>query len=101
ADTSAYKWRAGAVAARPRRIDSGGMSEVPPRLLLVDDDARLRELLLRYLEAQGFRAKGVADGTQMRQALDRGHYDLIVLDLMLPGEDGLEICRRLRGQGDA
>jgi DNA-binding response OmpR family regulator len=42
----------------------------------------------------------VADGAQMRQALDRGHYDLIVLDLMLPGEDGLEICRRLRGLGD-
>jgi DNA-binding response OmpR family regulator len=37
----------------------------------------------------------------MRQALDRGHYDLIVLDLMMPGESGLDICRRLRGQGDA
>ena len=77
------------------------MNEAIPHLLLVDDDARLRELLLRYLEAQGFRVKGVGDGAQMRQALDRGHYDLIVLDLMLPGEDGLEICRRLRGQGDA
>ncbi|HEX2796090.1 MAG TPA: response regulator, partial [Immundisolibacter sp.] len=73
----------------------------PPHLLLVDDDARLRELLVRYLETQGFRVKGVGDGAQMRQALDRGHYDLIVLDLMLPGEDGLEICRRLRGQDDA
>ena len=77
------------------------MSEVPASILLVDDDARLRELLVRYLTGQGFEARGVADGVQLRQALDRGHFDLIVLDLMLPGEDGLEICRRLRGQGDA
>jgi len=71
-----------------------------PRLLLVDDDPRLRELLQRYLEAQGFSVKGVGDGAQLRQALDRGHFDLIVLDLMLPDESGLDICRRLRGQGD-
>lgn len=76
------------------------MDEPLARILLVDDDIRLRDLLLRYLESQGFEVKGVGDGTQMQQALDRGHYDLIVLDLMLPGEDGLEICRRLRGQGD-
>ncbi|HJR72540.1 MAG TPA: two-component system response regulator OmpR [Luteimonas sp.] len=77
------------------------MNEPPPRVLLIDDDSRLRELLTRYLETQGFQVKGVGDGAQMRQALDRGHYDLIVLDLMLPGEDGLQICRRLRGHGDA
>lgn len=77
------------------------MNEPAARILLVDDDARLRELLTRYLETQGFAVKGVGDGAQIRQALDRGHYDLIVLDLMLPGEGGLEICRRLRGQGDA
>ncbi|MFT3755347.1 MAG: two-component system response regulator OmpR [Pseudoxanthomonas sp.] len=72
-----------------------------PQLLLVDDDVRLRELLQRYLETQGFAVRGVGDGVQMRQALDRGHFDLIVLDLMLPDESGLDICRRLRGQGDA
>ncbi|MBS7456474.1 two-component system response regulator OmpR [Coralloluteibacterium stylophorae] len=72
-----------------------------PRLLLVDDDVRLRDLLARYLEQNGFAVRGVGDGTAMRQALARGHYDLIVLDLMLPGEDGLEICRRLRGSEDA
>ena len=71
-----------------------------PALLLVDDDQRLRELLQRYLESQGLAVKGVGDGAQMQQALDRGHFDLIVLDLMLPGESGLDICRRLRGQGD-
>ncbi|MGN6093648.1 MAG: response regulator, partial [Luteibacter jiangsuensis] len=63
------------------------MDETLARILLVDDDARLRDLLLRYLQSQGFEVKGVGDGAQMRQALDRGHYDLIVLDLMLPGED--------------
>ena len=72
-----------------------------PRLLVVDDDVRLRELLQRYLEGQGYACKGVGDGAQLQQALDRGHYDLVVLDLMLPGESGLDICRRLRGQGDA
>ncbi|KAF1718786.1 two-component system response regulator OmpR [Pseudoxanthomonas wuyuanensis] len=77
------------------------MSDAAARILLVDDDARLRELLVRYLQSQGFQVKGAADGVQMRQAMDRGHYDLIVLDLMMPGEDGLDICRRLRGQGDA
>lgn len=77
------------------------MEETTARLLLVDDDVRLRELLVRYLETQDFAVKGVGDAVQMRQALDRGHYDLIVLDLMLPGENGLDICRRLRGQGDA
>lgn len=76
------------------------MNQTTASLLLVDDDLRLRELLLRYLEGQGFTVKGVGDGAQMRQALDRGHFDLIVLDLMLPGESGLELCRRLRGQGE-
>ncbi|WP_129782340.1 osmolarity response regulator transcription factor OmpR [Peristeroidobacter soli] len=76
------------------------MNDVAARILLVDDDARLRELLLRYLQSQGFEAKGAADAIQMRQQMDRGHYDLIVLDLMLPEEDGLQVCRRLRGQGD-
>lgn len=76
------------------------MEDTTARLLLVDDDERLRELLQRYLEGQGFAVKGVGDAMQMRQALDRGHFDLVILDLMLPGESGLDICRRLRGQGD-
>lgn len=66
------------------------------RILLVDDDARLRELLSRYLQEQGFAVKAVGDAPMMDRALHREHYDLIVLDLMLPGEDGLSICRRLR-----
>lgn len=76
------------------------MTESKNNLLVVDDDARLRELLTRYLTEQGFTVKAVADATQMEKARSREHYHLIVLDLMLPGEDGLSICRRLRGHAD-
>ncbi len=71
----------------------------PPHLLVVDDDARLRDLLQRYLESQGFVVHAVGDGRELDRELARRHVDLIVLDLMLPGEDGLSLCRRLRGQG--
>jgi two-component system, OmpR family, phosphate regulon response regulator OmpR len=73
-------------------------AKVRYKILLVDDDARLRELLTRYLMEQGFSIKAVADATTMDRALHREHFDLIVLDLMLPGEDGLAICRRLRAE---
>jgi DNA-binding response OmpR family regulator len=76
------------------------MNERHSHLLVVDDDARLRDLLLRYLREQGFEVKAVPDAAQMDKLRSREHFDLIVLDLMLPGEDGLSICRRLRGQGD-
>ena len=72
------------------------MSRHRYRILLIDDDARLRDLLNRYLSEQGFSVKAVADAVAMDRALHREHYDLMVLDLMLPGEDGLAICRRLR-----
>jgi two-component system, OmpR family, phosphate regulon response regulator OmpR len=70
------------------------------KILVVDDDARLRGLLQRFLEEQGFYVKGVGDAEQMDKALSRELFSLIVLDLMLPGEDGLSICRRLREAGD-
>jgi len=73
--------------------------EASAQLLIVDDDTRLRELLVRYFEQQGYAALGVADGREMERELSRRHVDLIVLDVMLPGEDGLSLCRRLRGQG--
>jgi two-component system phosphate regulon response regulator OmpR len=69
------------------------------KILVVDDDLRLRGQLERYLAEQGFAAKAVADAAGMDRALERELYDLVVLDLMLPGEDGLSICRRLRGNG--
>jgi DNA-binding response OmpR family regulator len=76
------------------------MNETNQHILIVDDDARLRDLLTRYLSEQGFTVKAVADAQQMDKVRSREHYHLIVLDLMMPGEDGLSICRRLRGQGD-
>ncbi|MEK7231596.1 MAG: two-component system response regulator OmpR [Pseudomonadota bacterium] len=76
------------------------MSESRLRIIVVDDDARLRELLNRYLSEQGFSVRAAADGNEMNRWLARERYDLMVLDLMMPGEDGLSICRRLRGLGD-
>lgn len=70
------------------------------KILVVDDDARLRALLERYLVEQGFQVRSVADGKQMDRLLERENYALMVLDLMLPDEDGLTICRRLRDQGN-
>ena len=73
------------------------MSEPKTKILVVDDDLRLRDLLNRYLAQQGFVVKTVSDAPAMDKQLAHEHYDLLVLDLMLPGEDGLSICRRLRG----
>ena len=76
------------------------MTDPKIRIIVVDDDARLRELLNRYLSEQGYSVRAVADGNDMNRWLARERYDLMVLDLMMPGEDGLSICRRLRGLGD-
>ncbi|RBA23740.1 response regulator [Herminiimonas fonticola] len=65
-------------------------------ILIVDDDREIRELLASYLEKNGMRASLAANGRQMRTLLEQGSVDLIVLDLMLPGEDGLTLCRELR-----
>ena len=69
-------------------------------ILIVDDDADIRELLGDYLAKNGYRASVAAEGKAMWAALARGKVDLIVLDLMLPGEDGLTLCRKLRGEAD-
>ena len=70
------------------------------KILIVDDDARLRDLLLRYLGEQGFAAQAAPNGSFMDKLVDRELFDLIVLDLMMPQEDGLSICRRLRATGN-
>jgi two-component system phosphate regulon response regulator OmpR len=77
------------------------MAELKTRILVVDDDQRLRDLLTRYLGEQKFEVRAVADAPAMDKQLSRERYDLLVLDLMLPGEDGLAICRRLRAAGGA
>jgi two-component system OmpR family response regulator len=65
-------------------------------ILVVDDDPEIRRLLSQYLEKNGYRVTAVAEGAGMRMTLERTRVDLIVLDLMLPGVDGLELCRDLR-----
>ena len=72
------------------------MAENNKKVLMVDDDMRMRELLQRYLTEQGFNIKTVSDSKEMDAILANESFDLLVLDLMLPGEDGLAICRRLR-----
>jgi two-component system, OmpR family, phosphate regulon response regulator OmpR len=69
-----------------------------PKILVVDDDMRLRALLERYLVEQGYIVRSVANYEQMQRLMERENFHLVVLDLMLPGEDGLSICRRLRQQ---
>jgi DNA-binding response OmpR family regulator len=67
-------------------------------LLVVDDDEGLRELLVRYLSDNGYATAGVADGEAMRRYLATQPVDLVLLDVMLPGEDGLSLARSLRGK---
>lgn len=76
------------------------MNDRPTKLLIVDDDIRLCQLLERYLREQGFTCRSVDGAIAMDKQISREHYDLVVLDLMLPGEDGLSICRRLRAADD-
>ena len=71
-----------------------------PHILVVDDDREIRDLLARFLERNRFRVTTARDGRETRRAWPLGHYQLVVLDLMLPGEGGLEVARWLRQQGD-
>ncbi len=68
------------------------------KILVVDDDPGLRELLHEYLTTQGYEVEAVADGNMMEQALARNPVNLVILDLMLPGEDGLSLARKLRAR---
>lgn len=72
------------------------MEDKQEHLLVVDDDREIRELLADYLERQGYRMSTAANGGEMRRALDAAPIDLVILDVMMPGEDGLTLCRELR-----
>ncbi|WP_296870117.1 two-component system response regulator OmpR [Tibeticola sp.] len=72
----------------------------PDKIVIVDDDARIRDLLRRYLAQEGFEVMVAEDGKALGRILLRETLDLIVLDLMMPGEDGLSICRRMRAAND-
>ena len=76
------------------------MSEPLARILIADDEADLRALLQRYLGDQGYAVRAVENAGQLDKLLSRERYDVLVLDVMMPGEDGLAICRRLRAQGE-
>ena len=74
------------------------MSDAEPHLLVVDDDARLRDLLRRYLTDSGFRVTGAADAREARAQLASFAFDLVVLDVMMPGESGLDLTKALRAE---
>lgn len=69
-------------------------------VLVVDDDPEIRDLLKQYLEKNLYRVTAVGDGTSMWQALDAGRFELVILDIMLPGDDGLVLCRKLRARSE-
>jgi DNA-binding response OmpR family regulator len=72
----------------------------PARVLVVDDDPALRDLLREYLGVSGFQVDGADGGDQMRQRMAAAPPDIVVLDIMLPGEDGLSLARTLRRQSN-
>ena len=76
------------------------MSGKTSRIIVVDDDPELRALLQRFLSGHGYHVRAVDGGRALDSALQREPADVVVLDLMMPGEDGLAICRRLRANGD-
>ena len=70
-----------------------------PHILIVDDHRDIRDAMVKYLEKNGMRATSAANAVAMDAAMKVSQFDLIVLDVMMPGEDGLSVCRRLRAQG--
>jgi two-component system OmpR family response regulator len=74
--------------------------DIRPHLLVIDDDHEIRDLLTRFMEKNGFRITAVRDAREARRAWTRGAFQLVVLDLMLPGESGLDLARWLRDQED-
>lgn len=71
---------------------------IPDHILVVDDDTEICSLLDEYLSRHDYRVTSVGDGLSMQQAMADARFDLVVLDLMLPGEDGISLCRRLRSR---
>ncbi len=85
---------------KPAPVASKRNPGTQAKILVVDDDVRLRDLLKRFLTEQGYTVTVAANSLEMNRYWIRERYDLLVLDLMLPGEDGLSICGRLRSGGD-
>ena len=74
-------------------------SHIQPHILIVDDHREIRDAVTRYLEKSGFRASAARDAVELDAKLAAGRFDLIVLDVMMPGEDGLSACRRISAEG--
>ena len=89
-------WRAAATTGAPAARTLGSVDDGRSRILVVDDDATVSEIVARYLERDGYAVETVADGRVALQRALAEPPDLVVLDLMLPGMDGLDVCRRLR-----
>ena len=90
-------WAAGLLSVT---IDSAskGKDMATPKILILDDEPELRALLQRYLGEQGFSVKAVPDAAQLDRAIQRESFDILILDIMMRGEDGLSVCQRLRAQ---
>ena len=80
----------------PSEIRSDEPLVATARLLVVDDDREIRDLVSHFLEKHGYAVESVRDGREMNAALARSDVDLVILDIMLPGKDGLELCREIR-----
>jgi two-component system OmpR family response regulator len=76
------------------------ISQQQKRLLVVDDDQEIRELLTEYLSKNGFQVDAASEGNSMRHLLTKHHFDLIVLDIMMPGDDGFTLCKEIRSQSN-
>ncbi len=76
------------------------MTVEEPHILVVDDHREIRDAVTRFLQKNGLRATSAVDASDMDEKLSVGRFDLIVLDVMMPGEDGLSVCRRLSAKGD-
>ena len=75
-------------------------AEQAARILVVDDDARIRQMLVRYFEQEGYRVSVAADGAAMRAQLSALQFDVVLLDVVLPGDDGLTLAREVRAKSD-
>ena len=76
------------------------MFEQPIHILIVDDDVRIRQMLTRYFQQEGYRVSAVSDGVAMRMQLKASPVDVILLDVVMPGEDGLTLAREIRAKSD-
>src|ERR1700756_2432066 len=81
---------------RALKMETAALADDAPHLLVVDDDRRIRNLLSRFLVAEGYRVTTAETAADARAKLEGLHFDLLILDVMMPGESGFELARHLR-----